>query len=134
MWLREKTSKAQMDYLVPIKSTTTTEGEKKGGEIQKNLQNKSKNKNDKCSSWVTAVTVHFIPLGCPPTLCWSLDLLWGSSDSNLVLFLCVLASNVQFSELVHFLLWELSMAFYIFHRHRVCLVDHVDLIWSLYSW
>ena len=32
------------------------------------------------------------------------------------------------------LLWELSMTFYIFHRHRVCLVDHVDLICSLYSW
>ena len=26
------------------------------------------------------------------------------------------------------------MIFYIFHRHRVCLVDHVDLICSLYSW
>ena len=26
------------------------------------------------------------------------------------------------------------MAFYIFHRHRVCLVDPVDLICSLYSW
>ena len=38
------------------------------------------------------------------------------------------------AELVHFLLWELSMSFYIFHRHRICLVDHVDLIWSLYSW
>ena len=25
------------------------------------------------------------------------------------------------------------MAFYIFHRHRVCLVDCVDLICSLYS-
>ena len=24
--------------------------------------------------------------------------------------------------------------FYIFHRHRVCLFDHVDLICSLYSW
>ena len=33
-----------------------------------------------------------------------------------------------------FFLWELSMAFCIFHRHRVCLVDHVDLIYSLYSW
>ena len=40
----------------------------------------------------------------------------------------------QLSELVRFLLWELSMAFYIVHRHRVCLVDHVDLICSLYSW
>ena len=26
------------------------------------------------------------------------------------------------------------MTFYIFHRHRVCLVDCVDLICSLYSW
>ena len=26
------------------------------------------------------------------------------------------------------------MSFYIFHRHRVCLFDHVDLICSLYSW
>ena len=40
----------------------------------------------------------------------------------------------QLSELVHFLLWELSVSFYIFHRDRVCQVDHVDLICSLYSW
>ena len=26
------------------------------------------------------------------------------------------------------------MTFYIFHRHTVCLVDHVDLICNLYSW
>ena len=26
------------------------------------------------------------------------------------------------------------MAFYIFHHHRVCLVDHVDLICSFYNW
>jgi len=26
------------------------------------------------------------------------------------------------------------MTFYIFHRHRVCLVNHVDLICRLYSW
>ena len=26
------------------------------------------------------------------------------------------------------------MTIYTFHRHRVCLVDHVDLICSLYSW
>ena len=26
------------------------------------------------------------------------------------------------------------MTFYVFHRHRVCLVDRVDLICSLYSW
>ena len=26
------------------------------------------------------------------------------------------------------------MTFYIFHKNRVCLVDHVHLICSLYSW
>ena len=26
------------------------------------------------------------------------------------------------------------MSFHIFHRHRVCLVDHADVICSLYSW
>ena len=31
-------------------------------------------------------------------------------------------------------MWELSVTFYIFHRHRVCLVGYVDLIYSLYSW
>ena len=30
--------------------------------------------------------------------------------------------------------WELSVSFYIFHRHSICLVDCVDLICSLYSW
>ena len=40
----------------------------------------------------------------------------------------------QLSELERFLLWELSMAFYMFHGRRVYLVDRVDLIWSLHSW
>ena len=40
----------------------------------------------------------------------------------------------QLSERESFLLWELSMTFYIFHSHRVCLVDRVDLICRLYSW
>ena len=38
------------------------------------------------------------------------------------------------TRIVCLLLWELSMTFYIFHGHRVSLVDHVDLICSLYSW
>ena len=38
------------------------------------------------------VTGHLTSLGCPLTLRWSLDLLWGSSDSTLVLLLCVLPS------------------------------------------
>ena len=58
----------------------------------------------------------------------------GNSDSNLVLLLCVLAVKCpQLSE-VCFLLWELTMFFYIFYRHRVSLVGCMDLICSLYSW
>jgi len=41
------------------------------------------------------VTIHLTSLGCPPTLNWSLDLLWGGSDSNLVLLLCVLVFSVH---------------------------------------
>ena len=80
------------------------------------------------------VTVHLTSLGCPPTLHWSLDLLWGQLrlDSGPTLCSCLQCS--QLLELVHFLLWELSMSFYIFHRHRVFLVDCMDLICSLYSW
>ena len=39
----------------------------------------------------------------------------------------------QLSELMCFLLWELSVAFYVFHRYRVWLVDHVDSVCSVYS-
>ena len=85
---------------------------------------------------VLGITVHLTSLGCPPILLLISGLVvWGSSDSNLALtpvYSCL--QGPQLSELVRFLLWELSMTFYIFHRHRVCLVDRVDLICSLYSW
>ena len=48
--------------------------------------------------------------------------------------MCSCLQCPELSELVHFLLWELSLSFYTFHRHRVCLVYRVGLIWSLYSW
>ena len=77
------------------------------------------------------VTVHFTSLRCPLTLCWSLDLLWGQLrfySGPTPMYSCLKCS--QLSELVCLLLWELSVTFYIFHRHRVCLVDRVDLICS----
>ena len=59
----------------------------------------------------------------------------GSSDSNLALLLCALASIVHsYQNWCVFSVWELSVSFHIFHRHRVCLVDHVDLIRNRYSW
>ena len=108
----------------------------------KNLQ-KSKHKNNKIflesllseSFPSLGVTVHLASLGYPPTLCRSLDLLWGQLRFESVSIpLCSCLQCLQLSDLVHFILWELSMTFYIFYRQRVCLVDHVDLIWSLYSW
>ena len=75
------------------------------------------------------------PPGCPPTLCCSLDLLWGQLrfwSGPAPMCSCLQCSEL--SELVCFLLWELSMTSYIFYRHRVFLVDHVDLSCSLYSW
>ena len=76
---------------------------KKKKKIQKKLQNKSKHKNNKSFSWATAIRVLFLSGSqstSPPedalqhcvhlrTCCG------GSSDSNLVLLLSVLASNVH---------------------------------------
>ena len=140
--------KAQLAFIVPIKLTTITEEGKRKKKrerekIPKELQNKSKRKNNKCFSWVTAVRVlslagsHSPPHlpRMPLTLCWFLDLLWGQLRfKSCPTALCSCVQCPQLSELVHFVLWELSMTLYIFHRHRVCLVDCVDLICSLYSW
>ena len=79
------------------------------------------------------VTVHLTLLGYLPTLLVSGPavgagqiLIWSSVYS------CLLCP--QLSEFVCFLLWELSVSFYIFRRCRVCLVDRVDFICSLHSW
>ena len=68
-------------HIVPIISTSTTEWGEKGKKIkkkkiQKNLQNKSKYKNDEVflesllsESFPTlGIPVHLTSLGCPPTL------------------------------------------------------------------
>ena len=80
------------------------------------------------------VTVHLASLGCPPTLLISGPAV-GAAQILIWSCFCVFSPPMSMlSELVRFLLWELSMSFYIFHRHRVCLVDRVDLICCLYSW
>ena len=64
----------------------------------------------------------------------------SSPDSNLVLLLCILASNVHNYQnqcmcvCVCVCVWKLSMSFYIFHMHKVYIADHMNLICSLYSW
>ena len=116
---------------------------KKERKIQKNLQNKSKIKNNKCFSWVATVRVlslagshspPHLPRMSSNTVLISVPaggtaqiLIWSYS----CVFLPPMSTAIRASV---FLLWELSMTFYIFHWHRVFLVDHVDLISSLYSW
>ena len=66
------------------------------------------------------VTVHLTSLGCPPALCCSLDLLWGQLRLEFgPTPVCFCLQYPQPSTLMHFLLWELSMSFYIFHRHNL---------------
>jgi len=118
---------------VTIKLTTTTEGGKK----------ERKSKNNKCFSWVTAVRVlsltesHSPPhlpkmpsntvLISGPAGGAAQILIWSYAS----VFLPPMSTAIRTSA---FSLWELSMTFYILHGHRVCLVDRVDLICSLYSW
>ena len=129
---------------MPIKSSTTIDEQKwKQKKIRKYLQNKSKHKNNKCLSWVTAVRVlslagsHSPPhlprmpsktvlisgpaVGAAQILIWSYFCVFLPPMSTAIrtsAFSFVGALN----ELLHF------------HRHRVCLADCVDLICSLYSW
>ena len=90
--------------------------------------------------WVTAVRVlSFTGSHSPPHLPRmpsNTVLISGSAvgADQILIWSYVFLPPMSTAELVHFLLWELSMSFYIFHRHRVCLVDHVDLICSLYRW
>ena len=115
---------------MPIKSTTTTEWEEKEKKIQKNLQNKSKHKNNKCFSGVTAVRVISLAGSLSPP-----HLPRTPSNTVLVSGPAVGADQtLTWSYSCVFFLWELSSSFYISHRHRVCPVDCVDLICSLPSW
>ena len=112
-----------------LKWTATTEGdkkEKKEKKIQKNLQNKSKHKNNKCFSWVTAVRAlslagsHSPPhlprmpsktvLLSGPVVGAAQILIWFYS----YIFLPPISTAIRTSV---FSLWELSMTFYILHRH-----------------
>ena len=118
-------------------------GDKKEKKIQKILQNKSKHTNNKYFSWVNALRVLSLAGShSPPHLPRmpyntvlisgpAVGQLWVESGPTPVWY-C--SQCPQLSELMHFLLWELSISLYIFHSHGICLVDHVDLICSLYSW
>ena len=140
MWLREKKLKS-LDFIVRIKSTTTT-GWGRGEKNSKRIYRTSQNIRIINAFLESLLSESFPLLGVsPPHLprdalqhCAGL---WtccrGSLDSNLVL-VCSCLQCPQLLEVMCFLLWELSMTFYIFHGPRVWLVDHMDLICSLYNW
>ena len=128
---------------MPIKSTTTTEEEKEGKKIQKNLQNKSNHKNNKCFSWVIAVRIlslagsHSPPhlpripsdtvLISGPAVGAAQILIWFWSS----VFLPPMSTAIRSRA---FSLEGALHVLYLFHRRRACLVDPADLICSLYSW
>ena len=131
---------------MPVKLTTITKGKKRGQTQRK----KKTNRIYRTSQNIKIITFFLIHCCQRPFLRWESQStsfpqdvlqhcagLWpfhgSSSDYNLVLHLCVLASQVHSYQSQCFLLWELSLSFYIFQRLRVCLVYHVDLMCSLYS-
>ena len=116
---------------------------KRGGKIQKNLQNKSKHKNNsKCFSWVTAVRVvslsgsHSPPhlprmpsntaLISGPAVGASHILVWSHS--------CVFLSSMSTAIRTSAFSFVGALNNLVYIPQRVCLVDHVDLACSLYSW
>ena len=117
------------------------EGEREGKKIRKKLQNKSKHQNNKCFSWVTAVRMLSLTKShSPPYLprmpsnivlisgpaVWAAQILiWSYS----CVFLPPMSTAIRASA---FSFVRAVNALFIFHRHRVCLVDRMDLIWSLY--
>jgi len=66
---------------VPIKSITTTQGVKKGNGKKKKERKSSRiyrtSQNIRIINVFLESLLSETSLGCPPTLCWSLDLLWG---------------------------------------------------------
>ena len=116
---------------MPIKLTTTTGGGGRAGrknevtKLQKNLQNKQKNKNNKCFSWVSAVRVlsqagnhspPYLPrmpsntvLLSGPAVGAGQILIWFYSCVSLPAMSTAVRASV-------FPLWARSMAFSISHR------------------
>ena len=126
-----------------IQSTTMTERGKKEKQIQKNLQNKSKHKNNKCFSWVTAVRVVSLAGSHSPS-----HLPRMPSNTVLISGPVVGAVQILIWSYSYVLLPPMSAAIrtsvfffygssqwpFIYSTDRVCLVDCVDLICCLYKW
>ena len=120
-----------------IKSTTITESRGRGKKIPKNLQNKSKHKNSKCFSWVTAVRVLSLagshsPPHLPRTPS-STVLLSGPAveAAQILIWSCSCVFLPPMSTAIRASVFSFVGAL---SDLRVNLVDLMDLICSLYSW
>ena len=143
MWLKKKKLKGSIRFHSANKiDNYNREGEKgKKKKMEKKLQSKSKHKNNKLFSWVTAVRVLSLAGShSPPHLCRmpsNTALISGPAVgaaqiliwSNSYVFLPPISTVIRTS------VFSFVGAFTdLFHRHRVCPVDCVGLISSLYSW
>ena len=141
MWLRKKGEKKLKILIRSHSANNYNWGRGEEKKIQKNLQNKSKHKNNKCFSWVTAVRVLSLPrshspphlrmpsntvLSSGPAVGVAQILIWSYSNVFLPpMSTAIRTSAFSFVGDLNDLLYKRS-----FHRHRVYLVDHVALIWS----
>ena len=136
-----------------IKVKNYNRGGKKEKKIRKNLQSKSKQKDNGCFSWVTAVRVLSLTGSHRPP-----HLPRMSSNTVLVFGPAVKAAQVLFFFFflaAQVLIWSYSCVFlstmstairtsayslvgaqwlFIYSLDRVCQVNYVDLICKLYSW
>ena len=129
MWLRKKKKLKSLIRFHSANKINYNRGGIKRKKIQKNLHNKSKHKNNKCFSWVTAVRVlslagsHSPPhlprmpsntvLVSGPAAGAAQVLIWFYSS----VFLTPTSTANRTSAF--FCVCELSMTFYIFHRHSL---------------
>ena len=148
MWLRKEKKKTLKSLIVFLSANEINNYNrgwgmgKKEKKIQKNLQNKSNNKNNKCFSEsllsasfpLLGVTDHLPSLGCPRHCAGLWTCCGGSSDSNLVLLLCVLASHAHSYQSQCLFFCGSSQWPFVYSIDRVCLVDRVDLICNLCPW
>ena len=138
MWLRKKEKeKKNLKSLIRFHSANKidnyngvgvgrTENKRKSKRFYRaKHKNKSKHKNNVFLGSLLSepfpslgVTVHLTSLGCPPTLLISGPVL-GAAQILIRSYSSGFFKCPQLSELVHFLLWELSVTCYIFHRHSL---------------
>ena len=130
MWLRNKKLKSLIRFHSTNKINNYNRGRKK--KIQKNLQSKSKHKNNKCFSWVTAVRVlslagshsppHLPRMSSNTVLISELAvgeaqiLIWSYSS----VFLPPMSTAIR-TRVCSFM--ETLNEFYIFHRHFISSID-----------